>query len=341
MAFEMLVTSHLGTAVGRSRVYRNKRSEAAVGLGRSVGRNNSEPSAGRYFGGNTDLAIATGFCFACKTTARVRARSVVTAALTLSLARSLAAAAAAAKNAVYSVVGGRSVKKTGGVFGRGATDGGTADRPPLQAGRAVEAGRARVCPVAVSPLILSVPPQQPQHAFPTTATTTTTTANETSERRQMTEIDKRIFAWSSSSFKVWKGAVGDGGESAEDKEKNAEAERERLEAIREAEERRKEKHRKMEEEREKMRQEIRDKYNIKKKEELPEPVPEEPANPLMRKKKTPEELAKEAEMEEEDEFTKKNRIQTMCLKLGEWSFWSANNICVQENRFLGKKKWNV
>lgn len=55
------------------------------------------------------------------------------------------------------------------------------------------------------------------------------------------------------------GAVGDGGESAEDKEKNAEAERERLEAIREAEERRKEKHRKMEEEREKMRQEIRDK----------------------------------------------------------------------------------
>lgn len=47
-------------------------------------------------------------------------------------------------------------------------------------------------------------------------------------------------------------------------------------------------------------------YNIKKKEELPEPVQEEPANPLMRKKKTPEELAKEAEMEEEDEFTSKN-----------------------------------
>lgn len=113
-----------------------------------------------------------------------------------------------------------------------------------------------------------------------------------------------------------KGAVGDGGESAEDKEKNAEAERERLEAIREAEERRKEKHRKMEEEREKMRQEIRDKYNIKKKEELPEPVQEEPANPLMRKKKTPEELAKEAEMEEEDEFTKlKNTIETQVNEL--------------------------
>jgi len=49
----------------------------------------------------------------------------------------------------------------------------------------------------------------------------------------------------------------------------------------------------------------RTQYNIKKKEELPEPVQEEPANPLMRKKKTPEELAKEAEMEEEDEFTSK------------------------------------
>ncbi|XP_050536066.1 complexin [Daktulosphaira vitifoliae] len=113
-----------------------------------------------------------------------------------------------------------------------------------------------------------------------------------------------------------KGAVGDGGESSEDKEKNAEAERERLEAIREAEERRKEKHRKMEEEREKMRQEIRDKYNIKKKEELPDPTQEETSNPLMRKKKTPEELAKEAEMEEEDEFTKfKNTIETQVNEL--------------------------
>lgn len=35
---------------------------------------------------------------------------------------------------------------------------------------------------------------------------------------------------------------------------------------------------------------------------------EEPANPLMRKKKTPEELAKEAEMEEEDEFTSKGNV---------------------------------
>lgn len=54
-------------------------------------------------------------------------------------------------------------------------------------------------------------------------------------------------------------------------------------------------------------------YNIKKKEELPEPVLEEPANPLMRKKKTPEELAKEAEMEEEDEFTSKIMRIFICL----------------------------
>lgn len=44
-------------------------------------------------------------------------------------------------------------------------------------------------------------------------------------------------------------------------------------------------------------------YNIKKKEEIQEIPPEEPANPLMRKKKTPEELAREAEEADEDEFT--------------------------------------
>lgn len=43
-------------------------------------------------------------------------------------------------------------------------------------------------------------------------------------------------------------------------------------------------------------------YNIKKKEEVVDPMQEEP-NPLMRKKKTPEELAREAEAEDEDEFT--------------------------------------
>ncbi|XP_049956283.1 complexin isoform X1 [Schistocerca serialis cubense] len=103
------------------------------------------------------------------------------------------------------------------------------------------------------------------------------------------------------------GAVG-GDDDGDDKEKEEEAERERQEAIREAEERRKEKHRKMEEEREKMRQEIRDKYNIKKKEEVQE-IPQEEPNPLMRKKKTPEELAREAEAEEEDDFTSKTELK--------------------------------
>ncbi|CAG0884259.1 unnamed protein product [Darwinula stevensoni] len=102
------------------------------------------------------------------------------------------------------------------------------------------------------------------------------------------------------------GGDDDGG----DKDKDEEAERERLEAIREAEERRKDKHRKMEEEREKMRQDIRDKYNLKKPEEPKEPDPT-PDNPLNRKKKTPEELAREAELEDEDELTKlKHTLET-------------------------------
>lgn len=44
-------------------------------------------------------------------------------------------------------------------------------------------------------------------------------------------------------------------------------------------------------------------YNIKKKEEIQEAVPQEEPNPLMRKKKTPEELAAEAELEDEDDLT--------------------------------------
>lgn len=44
-------------------------------------------------------------------------------------------------------------------------------------------------------------------------------------------------------------------------------------------------------------------YNIKKKEEIQEIQPQEEPNPLMRKKKTPEELAAEAEAEDEDDFT--------------------------------------
>lgn len=55
--------------------------------------------------------------------------------------------------------------------------------------------------------------------------------------------------------------LGGDSEDGDTKDKDEEAERERLEAIKEAEDRRKEKHRKMEEEREKMRQDIRDKVS--------------------------------------------------------------------------------
>lgn len=104
---------------------------------------------------------------------------------------------------------------------------------------------------------------------------------------------------------------GAGGGDDTDKEKEEEAERERLEAIAEAEERRKEKHRKMEMEREDMRQGIRDKYNIKKKVEEEPIAGAESDNPLMRKKKTPEELAAEAELADQDEFTKlKTSLET-------------------------------
>nr|XP_053633300.1 complexin-like [Cherax quadricarinatus] len=60
-----------------------------------------------------------------------------------------------------------------------------------------------------------------------------------------------------------------------------------------------------------MRQGIRDKYQIKKKEDIVLEEPAMPDNPLMRKKKTPEELAAEAEAEDQDEFMKlKNTIET-------------------------------
>lgn len=49
-------------------------------------------------------------------------------------------------------------------------------------------------------------------------------------------------------------------------------------------------------------------YNIKKKEELVEQQPQDEPNPLMRKKKTPEELAAEAEQEDLDDFTSKYHI---------------------------------
>ncbi|XP_055887781.1 complexin-like [Biomphalaria glabrata] len=103
-----------------------------------------------------------------------------------------------------------------------------------------------------------------------------------------------------------KGAIGKDEEGGTN-EKDDEAAREIEEARREMEEKRKEKHRKMEEERETMRQGIRDKYGLKKKEE----PPEEEADPMAdgrvgRKKKTPAELAAEANKEESDdeEFAK-------------------------------------
>ncbi|KAL7025898.1 hypothetical protein ACKWTF_013687 [Chironomus riparius] len=57
-------------------------------------------------------------------------------------------------------------------------------------------------------------------------------------------------------------------------------------------------------------------YNIKKKEEVVEQLPQEEPNPLMRKKKTPEELAAEAEAEDLDDFTKlKNSIESQVNEL--------------------------
>lgn len=49
-------------------------------------------------------------------------------------------------------------------------------------------------------------------------------------------------------------------------------------------------------------------YKIPKKEEVVEQQQAEPDNPLMRKKKTPEELAAEAELEDQDEFTSKSIV---------------------------------
>lgn len=98
-----------------------------------------------------------------------------------------------------------------------------------------------------------------------------------------------------------KGAVGGAGEDEdpEVKRKREEEEAAIAEARREAEELRRQKHEKMEAEREVMRQGIRDKYNIKKKEE-PAPV-EDPVDPgrIGRKKKTPEEMKQEAEEDDD------------------------------------------
>ncbi|CAG2169060.1 unnamed protein product, partial [Oppiella nova] len=114
--------------------------------------------------------------------------------------------------------------------------------------------------------------------------------------------------------------IGGGGESLtpEEKERLAQLEQERLEALREQEDRRREKHKKLEDEREKMRKGIRDKYNIKKKEQISREESIEikkqdsvcSEGGLNRRKKTPEEMAAEAEEADLDEFTKfKNSLE--------------------------------
>ncbi|KAI0212870.1 hypothetical protein LSAT2_002195 [Lamellibrachia satsuma] len=104
-----------------------------------------------------------------------------------------------------------------------------------------------------------------------------------------------------------KGALGGGGDDEKDEEKKegeegGEGDPEVLAAMEEAEEKRKEKHRKMEEERETMRQGIRDKYGLKKKVEEGPPM-EDPASAgrVGRQKKTPEQLAAEANADSDDE----------------------------------------
>ncbi|PAA67112.1 hypothetical protein BOX15_Mlig021573g3 [Macrostomum lignano] len=101
-----------------------------------------------------------------------------------------------------------------------------------------------------------------------------------------------------------KGAVGGGEATGEDAEKLAEQQAEIAEALAEEKRKRDEKHRKMEAEREEMRQGIRDKYNIQKKEDpLSMMPPDDPAGRLGRKRKTPEELAAERDLEDEEDFT--------------------------------------
>ena len=92
-------------------------------------------------------------------------------------------------------------------------------------------------------------------------------------------------------------------------------------------------------------------YNIKKKEEVVEQLPQEEPNPLMRKKKTPEELAAEAEAEDLDDFTSKflsldlyfcflfscilSYLSNLFLKLTHFSFGYLFNYCG-----MGKKLRN-
>ncbi|XP_060084438.1 complexin-like [Ylistrum balloti] len=125
-------------------------------------------------------------------------------------------------------------------------------------------------------------------------------------------------------LKSVKGAMGDkdgeGGDASAEDGPNSEQQNEIEEARREAEEKRKEKHRKMEEEREDIRQGIRDKYGIKKKEPEVDPaslLQEDGDGRLGRKKKTPAELAAEAnaDSEDEDEFTMPKSLDELKSKV--------------------------
>lgn len=89
-----------------------------------------------------------------------------------------------------------------------------------------------------------------------------------------------------------------GGEAAGGDAKNPENDPEIIQARIEAEERRQERHRRKEVEREKMRQDIRDKYNIQKRDDPVMMIPECEGRIGGAKRKTPEELAKE--MEDDD-----------------------------------------
>jgi len=88
------------------------------------------------------------------------------------------------------------------------------------------------------------------------------------------------------------GGEGGGGEAKTETGEDPEVVQARLEA----EERRQEKHRRMEADREKMRQDIREKYNIKKKKEESDDDCEGRIGAV--KRKTPEELAKEGEIDD-------------------------------------------
>lgn len=119
-------------------------------------------------------------------------------------------------------------------------------------------------------------------------------------------------------LKSVKGALGDKEDENKDEGEGGE-DPEIEEARREAEEKRKEKHRKMEEERETMRQSIRDKYGIKKKQEEEELLKQQQdsAGRVGRKKKTPAELAAEAndEEDEEDEFAMPKNLDDLKSKV--------------------------